>query len=307
MLLQARTGKCRCRGIKRCRQIGTAAFAYAVQEAETLRHSIAAEPKQGEAMVYPLASPWRVLDPYSRAAKFWQDQETCGGAEMMPIRPEDLAKMNLVIFDIEGSGCIPGSTPYESGSIVSLGAVDFNTKAEFYEECKVMDGRSYDDYALKINGFTKEQIFDNGKQNVMELVRKFEEFCAAHNSKIIAAWGDYDIKMLNAAYSHYGEPAELPSKYLNLKNVSKAIAGKSRPGLSNTAIKLGISPETYPHIGINGARLASEVTSLMLFGKHFYEEYEAYPVKAAIGESITLNTVEIGAARGHRREKNRGF
>lgn len=236
-----------------------------------------------------------------------QIPEILRGTEMAKIKPEDLEKMNLVVFDIEGSGSVPGSTPYESGSIVSLGAVDFNTKGEFYEECRVMERRSYDDYALKINGFSKEQIFDTGKQSALELVKKFEQFCAAHNSRIIAAWGDYDIKMLNAAYSHYGEIMKLPGEYLNLKNVSKAIAGKSKPGLSNTAIKLGIPPEPYPHIGINGARLASEVTSLMLFGKHFYKEYEAYPLKAAVEDGIALNSVEIRGAREHSREKSRIF
>lgn len=222
---------------------------------------------------------------------------------MWQIKPEELIKLNLILFDIEGSGSVPGSTPYESGSIVSLGAVDFNTKDEFYEECRIMDGRSYDDYALKINGFSKEQIFDSGKQSVLELVKKFEQFCAAHNSRIIAAWGDYDIKMLNAAYMHYGVENGLPGKYLNLKNVSKAIAGKSKPGLSNTAVKLGIPPEPYPHIGINGARLASEVTSLMLFGKHFYKEYEAYTVKPQTAEKIVLNAFEIGIGIGRNRTK----
>lgn len=222
---------------------------------------------------------------------------------MWQIKPEELIKLNLIVFDIEGSGSVPGSTPYESGSIVSLGAVDFNTKDEFYEECRIMDGRSYDDYALKINGFSKEQIFDSGKQSVLELVRKFEAFCASHESEIIAAWGDYDIKMLNAAYMHYGVENSLPGKYLNLKNVSKAIAGKSKPGLSNTAVKLGIPPEPYPHIGINGARLASEVTSLMLFGKHFYKEYEAYTVKPQTAEKIVLNAFEIGIGIGRNRTK----
>ena len=222
---------------------------------------------------------------------------------MWQIKPEELIRLNIIVFDIEGSGSVPGSTPYESGSIVSLGAVDFNTKDEFYEECRIMDGRSYDDYALKINGFSKEQIFDSGKQSVLELVKKFEQFCAAHNSRIIAAWGDYDIKMLNAAYMHYGVENGLPGKYLNLKNVSKAIAGKSKPGLSNTAIKLGIPPEPYPHIGINGARLASEVTSLMLFGKHFYKEYEAYTVKPQTAEKIVLNAFEIGIGIGRNRTK----
>lgn len=226
---------------------------------------------------------------------------------MAQIKLEELIRLNLIVFDIEGSGSVPGSTPYESGSIVSLGAVDYNTKDEFYEECKVMDGRSYDDYALKINGYTKEQIFDIGKQSVLELVRKFEGFCASHQSEITAAWGDYDLKMLNAAYLHYGLENGLPGKYLNLKNVSKAIAGKSKPGLSNTAVKLGIPPEPYPHIGINGARLAAEVTSLMLFGKHLYGEYEAYPVKRQPAEKIILNAVETGIERSHNRAKAKSF
>jgi hypothetical protein len=226
---------------------------------------------------------------------------------MVQIKPEELIKLNIVVFDIEGSGSVPGSTPYESGSIVSLGAVDFNTKDEFYEECQVMEGRSYDDYALKINGYTKEQIFDSRKQSVLDLLRKFEGFCASHRSGIIAAWGDYDIKMLNAAYLHYGMENSLPGKYLNLKNVSKAIAGKSKPGLSNTAVKLGIPPEPYPHIGINGARLAAEVTSLMLFGKHLYDEYEAYTVKRQASQKIILNVVEIEIEKRHNKNKAKSF
>ena len=226
---------------------------------------------------------------------------------MVQIKPEELIKLNIVVFDIEGSGSVPGSTPYESGSIVSLGAVDFNTKDEFYEECQVMEGRSYDDYALKINGYTKEQIFDSRKQSVLDLLRKFEGFCASHRSGIIAAWGDYDIKMLNAAYLHYGMENSLPGKYLNLKNVSKAIAGKSKPGLSNTAVKLGIPPEPYPHRGINGARRAAEVTSLMLFGKHRYDEYEAYTVKRQASQKIILNVVEIEIEKRHNKNKAKSF
>ncbi|MEM4122634.1 MAG: hypothetical protein QW644_04100, partial [Candidatus Micrarchaeaceae archaeon] len=65
----------------------------------------------------------------------------------------------------------------------------------------------------------------------------------------------------------------MPDKYANLKSVSKAILGQSKLGLSNTARKLGMPPEQKPHIGINGARLAAENISVLLYGRHYYKEY----------------------------------
>lgn len=158
--------------------------------------------------------------------------------------------------DIEGSGGSVRRDPYGTGSIVSLGAVDFGTKDEFYEECMVMEGRGYDEQALLVNGFTEEQIFDKSKQSVLELLVKFEGFCKAHDASIMGAWGNYDLKMLQAAYLYYGREWALPNSYANLKSISKEVLGNKRSGLSNTAKKLGMPPEPQPHIGINGASLA---------------------------------------------------
>ena len=190
------------------------------------------------------------------------------------MKPDEIRKANMVIFDIEGSGGRVEHDPYSTGSIVSIGAVDFNTGEEFYQECRVMEGRGYNEGALRVNGFTKEGIYDTGKQSVLELLVKFEDFCRAHDSTIIGAWGDYDRKMLLAAYEYYGREWRLPGTYANLKGLSKQILGSNRSGLSNTAMKLNIPPETYPHIGINGARLATENVFMLLFGKHYYESYQ---------------------------------
>ncbi len=192
--------------------------------------------------------------------------------------PEDVIGMNFVALDIEGSGGNVRRDSYGTGSVVSLGAVDFNTKEEFYEECRVMDGRGYDSQALLINGFTKEQIFDTKKQSVLELLVKFEDFCKAHGSKLIGAWGMYDLKMLIASYGYYSRNWELPYSYLNLKSVSKIMLGNARPGLSNTAIKLGMQAEQMPHTGMSGARLATENASVLLFGSHYYGSYSACPI-----------------------------
>ncbi|MEM3470414.1 MAG: hypothetical protein QXZ36_06695, partial [Thermoproteota archaeon] len=169
------------------------------------------------------------------------------------------------------------------------------TKDEFYEECRVMEGRGYDDEALKVNGFTKEQIYDAKKQSVLELLLKFEAFCRDHGSKLLGAWGNYDLKMLVAAYEYYGREWALPDKYANLKSVSKAILGQSKSGLSNTARKLGMPPEQKPHIGINGARLAAENISVLLYGRHYYKEYEAYPVARLKHADLELPIIEVHA------------
>lgn len=202
---------------------------------------------------------------------------------------------NIVILDIEGSGGSIKNDPYGTGSIVSLGAVDFNIRDEFYEECGVMEGRGYDEEALKVNGFKKEQIYDKNKQSVLDLLVKFEDFCKAHNSKLLGAWGIYDLKMLLAAYEYYGRGWDLPDKYMNLKSISKNILGQKRSGLSNTAMKLGMPPEQYPHIGIRGARLAAENLSVLLFKKHYFKEYEIYVIPDFKGREFELQIVNIAA------------
>ncbi len=219
----------------------------------------------------------------------------------MPLlNAEDMLKMNLVVLDIEGSGGSQRNDPYGTGSIVSLGAVDFNTKDEFYEECRVMEGRGYDPQALAVNGFTKEQIFDKSKQSVLELLAKFEGFCKMHGSSLLGSWGLYDLKMLVAAYAYYAREWGLPRSYVNLKSISKMLLGEKKSGLSNTAMKLNMPPEQHPHIGINGARLAAECTSILLFGRHYYDEYNAYAIPELPRSKPKLQATDIGAYINHK-------
>jgi hypothetical protein len=65
----------------------------------------------------------------------------------------------MIIVDIETTGIDP-----IKNSMVSIGAVDYNTGEEFYRECRVFDGTEIDPYALKINGLTVEQCNDKSKE-----------------------------------------------------------------------------------------------------------------------------------------------
>jgi DNA polymerase III epsilon subunit-like protein len=66
----------------------------------------------------------------------------------------------MIIIDIEASG-----VDYKKHSIVSIGALDFsNPTNRFYGECQIWPGAHIMDEALKVNGFTKDQITDPNKK-----------------------------------------------------------------------------------------------------------------------------------------------
>ena len=70
----------------------------------------------------------------------------------------------MIVLDIETTGADP-----QVNGIVSLGAIDFlHPERVFSAECRARDGIEIDDEALRINGFTREQILDTSKQSEQE-------------------------------------------------------------------------------------------------------------------------------------------
>lgn len=67
----------------------------------------------------------------------------------------------MIVFDVETTG-----EDSRKHSIVSIGALEFsNPKNQFYEECRIWEGAEVQEIALKINGFTEENIRDPKKQS----------------------------------------------------------------------------------------------------------------------------------------------
>jgi len=65
-------------------------------------------------------------------------------------------------------------------------------------------------------------------------------------------------------------------------------------------MKLSMLPEQHPHIGINGARLAAECTSVLLFSKHYYDEYTAYAIPELPRSKPKLQATDVGAYINHK-------
>lgn len=157
----------------------------------------------------------------------------------------------MIIVDIETTGIDP-----LKNSIVSIGAVDFETADEFYIECQAIPDREIDEYALKINGFTKEQCFDPRKPTAEEAYKKFLRWTSDNRNVILGGQqiGSFDARFL----IHMHERCNLGKfpfghRSVDLHSVAYAKFGLS---LSLDAIlqKLGLAPEARPHNALNGAR-----------------------------------------------------
>src|SRR4051812_2233413 len=107
----------------------------------------------------------------------------------------------MLVVDCEMSGLEP-----EKHSIVSIGAVDFeHPERQLYEECRVWDGAKIEDEALSVNGFSREQVTDAGKQSEADAVHKFIEFAKDMPDTTIAGQNVFtDAYFLRAAAMRAG-------------------------------------------------------------------------------------------------------
>jgi len=77
----------------------------------------------------------------------------------------------MIIIDVETTGLNPWKH-----SILSLAALDFsNSSNTFYTECRLEPHAIVEQGALDINGFTREQIFDQSKPTAAHIVKEFLE------------------------------------------------------------------------------------------------------------------------------------
>ncbi len=193
----------------------------------------------------------------------------------------------MIVVDVETSGLDP-----LKNSIVSIGAVDFgNAKNQFYEECRTWDGAEAMPEALRVNGYTEEQIRDPNKKSLEEIMRAFIAWAksAANDTTFAGENVFFDHDFLKASALRYSLVWPFSYKIVDLHSVSFAHHlkrglvppsknGKTILSLDRTLVYVGMPEEPKPHIAINGAKLEAEAFSRLLHGKPFFEEYRQYPI-----------------------------
>jgi DNA polymerase III epsilon subunit-like protein len=194
----------------------------------------------------------------------------------------------MIIIDIEASG-----VDNRKHSIVSIGALDFsNPTNRFYGECRIWPGAHIMDEALKVNGFTKDQITDPSKESEAELVQEFMEWSQHMSDRTLTGQNvSFDRDFTKAACERAGISWDLP--YRTLDTHSLCYMHMVKRGLTppidvehrRTALNLdaimnycGIPDEPDPHNALTGALCHAEVTWRLLYGKKLLPEFKQYAI-----------------------------
>lgn len=192
----------------------------------------------------------------------------------------------MIIVDVEASGIDP-----QKCSLVSVGAIDFDTpERRFYEECRVWDGAHIEEEALKVNGFTREQITDAKKQTDRELLEKFLKWTETVGEWTIAGQNpsfDRDFLMQTAYRYHINWP--LAHRTIDLHSIAyfhmikrgvPVPTEKNRSDLNLTKIikYVGIDMERGEHNAMEDTLLEAECLSRLMHDKPLLPEYEKYPM-----------------------------
>jgi len=192
----------------------------------------------------------------------------------------------MIIVDIEASGLNP-----DKHSIVSIGAVELkNPKNQYYGECKIPEGAEISPEAMKVNGFTTEQIKDPKKKSVKELLKDLFEWVKKIDNRTMAGqntWFDRDFILKNAVEYKLEYPFSF--RILDMHTLAYCIMlmkghnpvtkeGKTHISSSTIYQYVGIPEEPKPHIAINGAKYEGEAINRLLYGKYLLEEFKKYKV-----------------------------
>lgn len=196
----------------------------------------------------------------------------------------------MIVVDIESTGL--DST---ESSIVSIGAVDLNNPTnQFYGECRIFDGAYIDPVALKINGFTLEQINDAKKMSLEQLMKEFISWSTNPNikSRILAGHnvGQFDFQFLLQSAKRYSlkwpfghRVRDLHTTCLNHIEIRGLIVPLKDGRTSNVDSTycfnyVGLPDEPEPHNALTGAKMAAEALSRLIYGKKLLEEFREFEV-----------------------------
>lgn len=173
----------------------------------------------------------------------------------------------MIVVDVETTGIDP-----KKSCIVSIGAVDYNSDAEFYQECHIYEDSEVHEKALEINGFSLEQLKDYRKNPPHETYYDFVQWALSIspvNEKILLAGhniGHFDILFLENLSTFF--PDKFPFSYRTIDSHTLGYYKFNESlSLDNLLLKLGLPEEPRPHNALTGAQVCKSAIKKILNAK----------------------------------------
>ncbi|MEI6420140.1 MAG: exonuclease domain-containing protein [bacterium] len=192
----------------------------------------------------------------------------------------------MIVVDVEATG----TDPYKHG-ILSVGAVDLvHPEQQFYSECRLREGAHVMEEALKVNGFTMEDISNPTKEGEDILIQAFLNWAQNREEHTMAGQNpsfDRDFLRLATERSKIKWPLahrtidvhSVCYTHMKLRGIEPPVLNK-RTDLNSTKIQeyVGIPEEPHPHNALNGAKVAAEALSRLLNNKKLLPEFGKYEI-----------------------------
>jgi len=195
----------------------------------------------------------------------------------------------MIVLDVETTGLVP-----ERHSILSLGALDLNDPTnQFYEECQVWEGAEIEDEALAINGFTREEVIEQGskKQTEESLIKAFVAWAMDRpQERTLAAQNvSFDLEFVQAACKRAGIECPFAKRTIDVHSITwmHMVARGIEPPVKNehSAINLdaaltycGLPGEPKPHNALTGAYCHAEVISRIAYNKKLLPDFSTFDI-----------------------------
>lgn len=174
--------------------------------------------------------------------------------------------MNYYAIDVETSGLDP-----KESSLLSIGAVDIETGDTFYEECQAWEGAYISKTALKINGFTEEDIYDESKLTEALMMIKFFDWLR-DKPMMVAMNAAFDRDFINAACVRADIKNPMSFRTIDVHSIVQVEMLKCHwkvpTNLSlNECLKYFHLPkEPTPHNALTGAQCNAEIFKTIVYG-----------------------------------------
>lgn len=192
----------------------------------------------------------------------------------------------MIVLDVETTGINPWKN-----AIASIGAVDFlYPKNQFYREVRISDDADIHDGALKVNGFTREELFDVHKPTLEKAIEAFIEWMSVCEEKTIAGLNPaFDRDFLHAAFRHIGIPFPFSHRTVDVHSLcythalKRGVPPLMRHGMTALSTDhilqyVGLPPEPRPHHALTGAKMEAETFARLIHGTPLLPEFKQYPL-----------------------------
>ena len=178
---------------------------------------------------------------------------------------------------------------HKTNSLVSLWAIDFlNPSKQFYGECRIWEGASYEKEALEINGFSVDDITDKNKMSLKELVISFDEFLktCSRPQILVGQNPKSDLDFLRESYLKSWLNYTLWHRSIDLHTIvfMKHLQIKAPILIEKWNYKINLDEslkfvwirgwEPRPHNALTWAKCEAEVLSRVLYGKKLLPEFQ---------------------------------